>query len=220
MGPLRLRQTELFGCLNGPEARRLEEELSVRECRAHEYLYFDSQPAEHFFIVRAGAIRTLRTSADGRVTAFEQLFPGELFGLAALRPEASYGESAQAVVESAVWRGRRRRLQDLLAAEPRLARSLLALLARRLEGAHDRLCSFAHDRVAARIARAVVERDDGERISVTRQALGEAAGTTVETAIRVLRGFERAGWIEGGTGWIRTLDRSALESVAEGKTGS
>ena len=41
-------------------------------------------------------------------------------------------------------------------------------------------------------------------------------GTTVETAIRVLRRFERSGWIEGGVGWIRILDREALQSVASG----
>ena len=69
-------------------------------------------------------------------------------------------------------------------------------------------------------ARAVLEQDKGERIEVTRRALAEAAGTTVETAIRVLRGFQRAGWIDGGVGWVRAVDRDALERVAEGeKTG-
>ena len=42
------------------------------------------------------------------------------------------------------------------------------------------------------------------------------AGTTVETAIRVLRRFEKAHWIEGGVGWVRILDRPALENIARG----
>jgi CRP-like cAMP-binding protein len=64
------------------------------------------------------------------------------------------------------------------------------------------------------MARALLDSVDGERIETTRRLLGEAAGTTVETAIRVLRRFERAGWIEGGVGWVRILDRAALERVA------
>ena len=59
--------------------------------------------------------------------------------------------------------------------------------------------------------------EDGARIDITRRALGERVGTTVETAIRVLRSFERAGFIEAGVGWIRPVDRKALENIAEGE---
>jgi hypothetical protein len=39
----------------------------------------------------------------------------------------------------------------------------------------------------------------------------------VETAIRVLRRFDRSGWIEGGVGSVRILDRKALERVSRGE---
>jgi len=49
---------------------------------------------------------------------------------------------------------------------------------------------------------------------VTRRALAEAAGTTVETAIRVLRRFEREGLLEGQVGLLRVVDADALRRVA------
>jgi CRP-like cAMP-binding protein len=87
----------------------------------------------------------------------------------------------------------------------------------RLQNAHDRLCSFAHESVPARLARAVLEEADSDRIETTRRALAESVGTTVETTIRVLRSFEREGWIEGGVGWVRILDHRALLGVARGE---
>lgn len=114
----------------------------------------------------------------------------------------------------------RRVVQSFLAEDPGIARGLLAIVAERLQRAHDRLCSFASDTVTARMARVLLEAPDGERLETKRRILGESAGTTVETAIRVLRGFERAGWIEGGVGWVRVLDRSALERIARGESSS
>jgi CRP-like cAMP-binding protein len=49
---------------------------------------------------------------------------------------------------------------------------------------------------------------------VTRRALAEAAGTTVETAIRVLRRFEREGLVRGEVGRVHLLDERALRKMA------
>ena len=190
--PIAIEQTEIFSSIPPERLAELRAQLSLRKVRAGEYLYFDSQPAEHLWIVRTGAVRTLKASIAGRITTLEQLGRGEIFGMAAIMGNATYNESAQAVVEGEVWRARRSLLTEVLADQPAFAAAILALVARRLQGAHDRLCSFAHDSVPARIARAVLEQDQGERIEVTRRALAEAAGTTVETAIRVLREIGRA----------------------------
>ena len=215
--PISIDQAEIFRSIPPERLAELRTQLSLRKLRAGEYLYFDSQPAEHLWIVRTGVVRTLKASIAGRVTTLEQLGPGEIFGMAAVMGNAIYNESAQALVEGEVWRARRSLLAEVLADQPAFAGEILALVARRLQRAHDRLCSFAHDSVPARIARTVLDQDRGERIEVTRRALSEAAGTTVETAIRVLRGFQRSGWLDGGVGWIRVLDRAALERVAEGE---
>jgi CRP-like cAMP-binding protein len=212
-----IEQAEIFRSIPPGRLAALRNEVSLRKVRAGEYLYFDTQPAEHLWIVRSGAVRTLKASMAGRITTLEQIGPGEIFGMAAVMGSATYNESAQVVVEGEVWRARRSLLGEVLSEQPSFAAEILSLVARRLQGAHDRLCSFAHDSVPARIARAVLEQDKGERIEVTRRALAETAGTTVETAIRVLRGFQRAGWIDGGVGWIQALDREALGRVAEGE---
>ncbi len=112
---------------------------------------------------------------------------------------------------------RQKAVAAALRERPAAGRALLGIVARRLQTAHDRLCSFVTDSVTERLARTLLEEAKGNRIELTRRILGESAGTTVETTIRILRGFEREAWIEGGVGWIRILNRNALEAAAQGE---
>jgi CRP-like cAMP-binding protein len=211
-----LEKTDLFQALDAARRERIRPHILTRAYDEGDYLYYASQPAEYLWVVGEGEVRTLRGSESGRITTLETLHPGDLFGLAAMTEGARYTESAQGVVPGEVWFLPRRTIASILHADPDLGRILLGIVAQRLQSAHERLCSFAHDSVTERMARAVLEASDGERIETTRRILGEAAGTTVETAIRVLRRFERSGWIEGGVGWIRIRNRQALARVARG----
>lgn len=189
-----------------------------RSFQKGQYLYREGESAQYLWVISRGEVRTLRGSSRGKVMTLERLGPGDLFGMGALAPGGHYTETAQGVVTGEVWRVPCRVVTALLLDDPEIARALLSIVADRLEGAHDRLCSFAYDTVPSRIARAVLESSDGGRIVTSRRLLAESAGTTVETAIRVLRRFERAGWIEGGFGWIRVLDRESLARVAQGES--
>ncbi len=210
-------QTELTEAL-GPEGiERLRPSMRLRAIRPGEFLYFEAQSADHLWVVRSGEVRTLKTSPSGRVTTLELVRPGGLFGMAAIVADAQYTDSAQGIAAGEVWSVRQKAVAAALRQRPEAGRALLGIVARRLQSAHDRLCSFANDSVTARLAQTVLEEAEGDRIELTRRILGESAGTTVETTIRILRGFEREGWIEGGVGWIRILDRDAIEAAAQGE---
>ncbi len=211
-----LEQTALARALGPARIARLRPHVRQLPVVEGTYVYFEGEPAAYLYAVRSGAVRTLKSHPGGRVITLEQLNPGDLFGLAALVGGARYTESAQALGHGEVTRVPRRAVVMMLEDDPALTRALLAIVADRLQHAHDRLCSFASDSVTARMARALLEADDGGRIETTRRILGESAGTTVETAIRVLRRFEQKGWLEGGVGWVRVKDHGALEKIARG----
>jgi CRP/FNR family transcriptional regulator len=189
--------------------------MRTRQVRRGEYIYFEAQPAEHLWVVRSGEIRTLRTSPGGRVTTLELVRPGGLFGMAAVVEDSHYTDSAQAVAAGEVSSVRQKAIAGVLRDNPEAGNALLRIVARRLRSAHDRLCSFANDSVTSRLAQTVLDEAEGDEIKLTRRILGESAGTTVETTIRILKGFEREGWIECGVGWIRVLDRAALAATAQ-----
>ncbi|MDX1650306.1 MAG: helix-turn-helix domain-containing protein [Myxococcota bacterium] len=76
--------------------------------------------------------------------------------------------------------------------------------------------SLSHDPAPARLAAALLRMADAGEARVTRQALAEAAGTTVETAIRTLRKLEREGVLRGEVGRIHLLEPDALRKLAGG----
>jgi CRP/FNR family transcriptional regulator len=78
-------------------------------------------------------------------------------------------------------------------------------------------CGVPDDATAKLAARILVMyRKFGEDIPLTRREMGELAGTTVETAIRVLKEFERSGWVILARGKIKVTDPKALEATAQG----
>jgi CRP-like cAMP-binding protein len=127
-----------------------------------------------------------------------------------------YPSGAEAVTDGSAWWLRRAAFLQLLDEEPRLGLEILTIVSRRLREAQDRLRSFAHDPVPARLAQALLGAISDGEAHLTRRALAEVAGTTVETAIRVLRRFEQGGVIRGEVGRVCVLDEEALSKLAAG----
>ncbi len=201
----------------GPERiERLRPHLKIRQFEQGDYLYHAMQPAEFIWAVRRGEIRTIRSTVNGRVTTLELLRPGDLLGMEAITQVEDYAESAEALSDGEAWGLPGRVATAMLETDPELSRALVGIVAQRLQAAHERLCSFAHERVPERIARTLLDSVGSPRILTTRRQLAESAGTTVETAIRVLRRFEKEGWIEGGVGWIEVTQPDALERITAG----
>ncbi|RIL05053.1 MAG: hypothetical protein DCC71_11810 [Proteobacteria bacterium] len=211
-----LERAELLRVLSPEQLARLRPQLRERPVQPHRALFFEGGEAEGLWILRRGQVRLYKASASGRVTTLETLGPGEIFGaISALEGEV-YPASAEGVLAGSAWCLPRSTLMQLLASDPRLGVEVLRIVSSRLHQAHQRLHAFAQDSAPARLARALLDAAQGGEARVTRRALAESAGTTVETAIRVLRRFEREGLLHGQVGLLRLLDAEALRRVAGG----
>jgi CRP-like cAMP-binding protein len=197
-------------------ARRAEVARVLRErpFRRQELLFHEGHPAEDVAIVRVGRVRLCKFSPDGRVTTLDTLEAGEVFGALSAATDERQPATAEALSEGSAWSLPRRTYLALLAESPAAGIEIVQIMHRRLRDAHERLRAFAHDPAPARLARELLRVAGAGRVQITRRTLAEAAGTTVETAIRVLRRFEADGWIRGGVGSVAVLDAVALRRVA------
>jgi CRP-like cAMP-binding protein len=209
-----LAQSEFFRALSPDRLARVEPLLRQRRFARQQILYFEGNVCDRLWVVREGEVRLYKSSTSGEVTTLDVLGPGEMFGVISALEQDDYSSSAEAVTEGSAWWLPRGSFARLLEDEPRLAVEILGVVSRRLREAQDRLRSFAQDPAPSRLALALLRAASEGEARVTRRALAEAAGTTVETAIRVLRRFEREGLVRGEVGRVHLLDESALRKMA------
>jgi CRP/FNR family transcriptional regulator len=205
---------ELLRVLGPERLVRLGGSLRAQAFRRHELLFHEGHVAEHVHIVRAGRVRLCKFSADGRVTTLDTLGAGEVFGALSAAEREVYPATAEALSEGSAWQLPRRTYLCLLVETPALGVEIVEIMHRRLREAHERLRAFAHDPAPARLARELLRAAKAGKAQVTRRTLAEAAGTTVETAIRVLRRLEADGVIRGAVGSVAVLDAIALRRLA------
>jgi CRP/FNR family transcriptional regulator len=209
-----LERTELFRALSPERLARVKPKLVERSFARQQVLYVEGAPAERLWVVRRGRVRLYKGSRRGQLLTLDALGPGEVFGAVSALELPTYPSSAQALETGSAWVLPREAFLRLLESEPPLALEVLRVVGRRLRDAENRLRSAAQDPAPARLAQALLHSARAGEARVTRRVLAEAAGTTVETAIRVLRRFEREGWVRGEVGLIHVLDEPALRRLA------
>lgn len=210
------RDLGLFRDLDTALRGELRQHGSLQRGKPRQVLYREGDSAQAVWILAEGRVRTCKLQPSGRITTLEEFEAGDPIGLGAVLQSPLREETAEWLCAGKAWCIPASLLAHWMHRDTRLAIAVLSIVASRLRRAHDRLCSFSAGRVAARIAQALLEKGCQGRIQVTRQALSEVAGTTVETTIRTLGEFQRSRWIESGKGWIRIRDGAALRRLAQG----
>ena len=211
---IEIEEAELFRALSAEQLARARVHVSEGRFQRRRVLYFEGRAADRVWVVREGEVRLCKSSAEGRVVTLDLLGPGEIFGALSAVEREVYPSSAEAVTRGSAWWLPRPFFLKLLGESPQLPLEILQIVARRLRDAHDRLRSFAQDPAPVRLARALLRAAPLGEARVTRRALAEAAGTTVETAIRALRRFEREGLVRGEVGCLHVVDEAGLRRIA------
>lgn len=164
---------------------------------ADQVIQLHGDSGEGFWLIESGEVTLCRFGAEGEMTVYASLGPGELFG--ELAHFAGVPRQVDAVAGSAavLVRIEADLVDHLLAQHPSFARWLLKSLANQLRVALDRIEGFSQMSAQQRIIQLLVEmaQRDGPRIVVTQQRLGELTGTSRITTGQVLRRLARLGHV-------------------------
>lgn len=207
----------------------IAEQCYIREYRILEVVSMEGEEAQQTdgFVVLTGRVAMLKTSMNGRELAVQLLGPQSTFGLLASLDSQTHELTARAQTESKLLHVPKPTLLYLLSEMPELYPEFLSELSRRLHALHDMSRSLAHDRVEVRIAATLsmfleqgIDKagpSTSSDVKISRQELANLSGTTVETAIRVTRTFEKSGLLElPDHRVIRVLEPAKLKVIAEG----
>ncbi len=213
-----LKQALIFSSLSEAELVELSRLMTARSFGSGEYVFWEGDAPDYFYIVVEGRIKVLKHSSLGKEVIIAFFGPGEMFGEVAVFEGKPYPASAQAVTESQVMAIKKDSLLSFLSSRPQVALGIINVLGGRLRDAQGRLKDLAGERAQQRLARTLLMLSAklGATLPFTRQEIADMAGTTTETAIRFMSRLKDGKIIRSARGQITILDETKLRLLAEG----
>lgn len=190
-----LRACRLWQGASDGAVDRLARATSAQEAPRGTMLLVEGDPADRFGVVVAGRVRVYHSGADGRVITLETMESGQPFASVAALAGGRYPANADAVTAATVAWVPRDALFEMLAAEPAIARTIIADLSGRVMNLTNVVQTLSLD-VPARLARFLFQRSlavgeatpEGLRVPLgtTKAELASSLGTVPETLSRAL----------------------------------
>jgi CRP/FNR family transcriptional regulator len=196
-----------------PSLAELGPALAPLQVPAGTVLFSENTPCQGFPLVLAGEIKVSRSSGDGRSLELYRVVPGELCLVSSACLFRSQPLSARGVTTKAS------RLilvppdifQRWIEAPP-FRNEVLGLFAERMADLTSLVDAVAFHKLDRRLAAALL--GHGQQLAITHQTLADELGTVREIITRLLRRFEREGWVALGREQIQITNGAALRELA------
>jgi CRP-like cAMP-binding protein len=221
----RLAGAELLRELEPAARERLLAAGTARQAPRRARVFEAGEEATTLYLLVSGRVKLVRGNADGQEVIVRIVGPGELLGGVAALAAARYPATAEVIEDAELVAWDREALEPALARHPELVTAILGVVARRMGDVQEQLQELATERVARRVARALLrlarqhgrKTAEGVRIDfpLSRQSLAELTGTTLFTVSRLLSGWESEGTVRVGREEVTILAPHALVRIAE-----
>lgn len=200
--PQALRASRLFGALGEKTIERLASAAFRRTMVRGERLWTAGDEAKHFFVITSGLMKITRPDEDGGIVAI--LGPRESLGDVAVLGRHAYPADACAATETAQVVGVRADVVLGMSGDAAVAAALQRVLLQHTEILQSKIAIMSAGSVSRRLAtlfsrladRFGDECEDGSTIvpvPLSRSELAQLVGTTVETTIRIVSAWQKAG---------------------------
>jgi CRP/FNR family transcriptional regulator/CRP/FNR family nitrogen fixation transcriptional regulator len=182
-------------------------------------IYHEGDPAQHWYEVDSGIVRTCRFLADGRRHLTGFYYPGDVFGV----DQGIYQESAEAVTDAIVYC----HSEHPGDAPAPAADARDDVLQKALENARRSIFLFGHRTAVNRLAAFLIELAErsgegaGFDLPMTRRDIADHLNLTLHTVSRTMSDFARRRLIAlTGPHTVQILDLDSLRiATGEGECG-
>lgn len=187
-----------------------------------EILWLHGNQVEFIGIAGVGFIKMVKPTPGGTELTHEIMGPGQVFGMLGMLDGTGCPLSARAVTPLWYLKVPKREFQPIYERTPALKDHVIRRTTLRLRHVHEMLARLSTGTVGSRIATILLtlaesyglESKEGVtiRVPLTRQDIAEMAGTTVESTIRVMSKWQKAGLICTQSRLITILDSAQIEA--------
>lgn len=213
----------LLNALTPQQREKLEEGAFIAFANRGETIWFAGAPSDYSAIVVSGFVKLTRTTPHGQEVAVDLLGPGQVFGLLIAIEGMPFPLNAVAVTSCWYLKIPTRVLMPIYHASAAFKDQIIHTLGPRLRQAHQMMSRLSSGTVEERIAAVLlvladnygIHKGDRARLKVplTRQEIGEMAGTTVETTIRVMSKWQKDEFVTTNRQIVTIRSVSRLERL-------
>jgi CRP-like cAMP-binding protein len=211
---LRSLQSAFFSGLANGDLEALGGAMFQRSYPAGQIVLLEGAASSVLYVVQAGRLKLFKTSPRGREQVLRLLRPGDMFNEVAVFDEGPNPASAQAIEDCRLYLLRRRDLMRFVAERPGIALAITHSFAGRLREALALVEDLAFRDVTSRLAKILLEGQDGDTPRVTQELLAAMAGSRREVVGRALKALSQEGAIKLARGRIHVQNRTTLERLA------
>jgi CRP/FNR family transcriptional regulator len=212
----------LFGGLEESYRRTLAGVMVLREAEKGDYLFFQGDRAEGFYVVVKGKVKVHRLAPDGREQVLHLFGPGEVVGEVPVFQGGNYPACAAAEgrVEALYLPGER--FLELGEENPTILMEMLAVLSMRLRKFVGLIDDLSLKEVSARLAKHLLDLrsragEDRFRLDSSKTVLASKIGTISATMSRTFAKMQKRGILAVKGEEITVHDPDALLALASGE---
>lgn len=224
--PVKLRQVSVFQNATDDDLKLIVQHSIERSIEEGEFFFFQGDAATYFYVLVTGRAKLTQMNRTGQQVNLRTINEWQMFGaLGAVRNNATYPASAQAMEHSMALAIQSDYLREMMETRPYLSFDLMQLMTTYIQEMQERYRELATEKVERRIAHSLLRLvsqmgakalGGGIELMFTRQDLAEMSGTTLYTVSRVLSEWERLGFVEAGRERVLIRKPHELVKISEG----
>ena len=173
----------------------------IQSYSTKQLIYNEGDTPRYIYFLQSGKVKIVKMNKDGKEVVLELCNSGDFFGYWGALEDHDHGESAEVIEDCEIWQVPMLDFKHLLTTNTEVSSKFLKLLSKNLLIKESKILELAYESVRKRVANSLVAMCDvygeGEKLTmkVPRELIASMAGTSVETAIRMLTEFKNDGYI-------------------------
>ncbi len=198
-----IRKINLFSHLDNEELKTIASAFVQREVRENEEIFDQDEPSGEVFLIADGRVRIVRRAEDGREVTLAILQEGGFFGEISVFTGAPRTAAAVAAAPTKLLVLSRENFVKNIKDSPETGIKIIEEMSRRLLEADKTIASLLWDNAYRKILLTLKRLAQSEGLArgdafvvkrrVTHQEIADMAGTSRETASRILAMLKKAG---------------------------
>lgn len=219
----KLGMVSFFRDLKPEDLEEIVQRFTANHYQSGEEIYYQGEPALYLRVVVEGAVKLLKYTDEGKDVVLDLLNPGTYFGSLKLLGSDVYTESAVAQSSCCVLSIGLQDFRKILQEYPSVGINILEMSAEKLQDSREQIKQLTTEPVETRIANILLTLSEkfGEnkkegmliQLPFSRKDLADIAGTTTESASRVMSNFHKKGIIETGRKWVAIKEIEQLKDL-------